>query len=66
MTAAAPDVSWAEGRCFGCLAIQDVTPVGTLTAGGVPVPLRVCGWCLDHLEAWHRAEMLRPAAGPLG
>ncbi len=53
---------WVEGRCFGCLMLQEVTPVGTLTAGGVPVPLRVCGWCLDHLEAWHDAELARTAA----
>ncbi|MFC8451493.1 hypothetical protein [Kitasatospora sp. NPDC057223] len=42
-----------------------MTPVGTLTAGGVPVPLRVCGWCLDHLEAWHHAESARSATGRL-
>jgi hypothetical protein len=45
--------------------VQDVMPVGTLTAGGVPVPLRVCGWCLDHLEAWHHAESARTATDRL-
>ena len=59
MTVALPNAGWTEERCFGCLTIQDVTPVGTLTAGGVPVTLRVCSWCLDHLEAWHRAETTR-------
>ena len=44
------------GRCFGCVQVQEVTEVGVLARGGVRVPVRVCRFCLAHLDAWHAAQ----------
>ncbi|WP_371481653.1 hypothetical protein [Kitasatospora sp. NBC_00315] len=51
-----------RGRCFGCVRLNEVTEVGVLTRGGVPVPVRVCGDCLSHLADWHAAEAARSGA----
>ncbi|MFC9326626.1 hypothetical protein [Kitasatospora sp. NPDC057015] len=45
------------GRCFGCVRLAEVTEAGVLTRGEVDVPLYVCSACLEHLEAWHAAQV---------
>ncbi len=45
------------GRCFGCVRLAEVTEAGELVRGGVEVPLYVCSSCLEHLEAWHAAQV---------
>jgi hypothetical protein len=45
------------GRCFGCVRLGEVTEAGVLARGGVQVPLYVCASCLEHLEAWHTAQV---------
>ncbi|GGV05906.1 hypothetical protein GCM10010495_17370 [Kitasatospora herbaricolor] len=55
--APAEEVPPRRGRCFGCVRLAAVTETGVLARGGVEVPLYVCSSCLEHLEAWHAAQL---------
>ncbi|MFF3596294.1 hypothetical protein [Kitasatospora indigofera] len=54
------------GRCFGCVRLAPVTEAGVLARGGTEVPLYVCSSCLEHLEAWHAAQLAAVGAGGTG
>ncbi|MCX5213057.1 hypothetical protein OG689_27940 [Kitasatospora sp. NBC_00240] len=56
---ATPDEpEWRDrGRCLGCVQVAEVAEAGVLARGGVEVPLYVCSSCLEHLEAWHAAQL---------
>lgn len=54
------------GRCFGCVRLAAVTEAGVLARGGVEVPLYVCSSCLEHLEAWHAAQLAAVGADRTG
>lgn len=51
------ELEQGSGRCFGCVRLAAVTEAGVLARGEVEVPLYVCSSCLEHLEAWHAAQV---------
>ncbi|GHH64075.1 hypothetical protein GCM10018781_14520 [Kitasatospora indigofera] len=64
--APAEEVPPQRGRCFGCVRLAAVTGAGVLARGGVEVPLYVCSSCLEHLEAWHAAQLAAAGADRTG
>ncbi|MFE4600518.1 hypothetical protein ACFRKE_06630 [Kitasatospora indigofera] len=64
--APAEEVPPQRGRCFGCVRLAAVTGAGVLARGGVEVPLYVCSSCLEHLEAWHAAQLAAAGAERTG
>lgn len=58
---------WFPGECFKCESLNEVAELGTLTVGGVPVPIAACLPCAWRLEKHHdsvrkirlRVEMAR-------
>lgn len=46
---------WSAGECFKCEQLDDVAELGTLTVGGVPVPIAACHVCAWRLERHHHS-----------